>query len=578
MNSPIIRMAIVLALGTGPFFLAPAAEPGPVLQLGKGAPAMPVAGQKVNLPARVDLGGIAPALAPVGALGNFELDGDAEDSDAVLGDDWKKVLLQGGGSSYENTGLLRDFASDTIFNGGGSKDYNDLDQWRHKGGTPPDKDNLTHAYAASYTVNNELVIYFGADRYSNLGDAMIGFWFFQEEVKADPNGTFTDSKGKLAKHSIGDLLVLANFTNGGQTTNIQVLKWVGTGGDQHQGTIQLIKSASAECGAAGGIPYACAITNHSVVTAPWDDYIAKDGTKGSFPVESFFEGGVNITDLLGTASVPCFSSFLAETRSSDSVPAVLKDFVIGKFKVCKMAVDVTCTPPGNGCRLNASQTAYVYPFSGTVTNQGFGTLYDVTVEVTTSDPTVEPFDFDLGDIPAGGTKSFGDEFESLQSPPTISASASAAGSSGGDPIITAIAPDSKCSRCPANPKIHVTKQCSVALVVDEACGKVVVEVSYSGQVCNNGDIRLENVIVTDDAGTPDDLSDDGDPVDIGDLAVGDCADYSGKYRPKSVNSSNPALVSFTDTVTAEGDEPLFAGDEHVSDTETATCKLCPACP
>ena len=52
----------------------------------------------------------------------------------------------------------------------------------------PDKDDLTHAYAAAYNENSDLLLYFGADRISNVGDAFMGFWFFKQKVTALPNG------------------------------------------------------------------------------------------------------------------------------------------------------------------------------------------------------------------------------------------------------------------------------------------------------------------------------------------------------------------------------------------------------
>jgi hypothetical protein len=103
----------------------------------------------------------------------------------------------------------------------------------------PDKDNITNAYAAAYTVNGELLIYFGADRFANDGDAQLGFWFFQENVSLNPNGSFSGT------HLVGDILVLANFSQGGSVSTIQVLEWVGTGGNQQGGTLQLLFSSSA---------------------------------------------------------------------------------------------------------------------------------------------------------------------------------------------------------------------------------------------------------------------------------------------------------------------------------------------
>ena len=40
--------------------------------------------------------------------------------------------------------------------------------------------------------------------------------------------------------------------------------------------------------------------------------------------------------------MPCFSSFLAETRSSSSITAQLKDFAEGSFQLCRIDVTKNC--------------------------------------------------------------------------------------------------------------------------------------------------------------------------------------------------------------------------------------------
>ena len=71
-----------------------------------------------------------------------------------------------------------------------------------------------------------------------------------------------------------------------------------------------------------------------------------------------FEGGVNITQIFEGSTAPCFASFLAETRSSTSVSAVLKDFVLGAFPVC--GVNITANCPSS--RINPNETGFIYTF------------------------------------------------------------------------------------------------------------------------------------------------------------------------------------------------------------------------
>jgi len=495
--------------------------------------------------------------------GIFELDANAVDDGSVAGDDWDVVNLGGGGDSVASTGVLSDPAPVTIFTGGGSKDYADIGSWRHKNGSVPDKDNITNAYAAAYNVDGDLVVYFGADRFANDGDAQLGFWFFQQNVTVNPNGSFNGA------HVVGDVLVLANFEQGGGVPTIQILRWVGTGGDQHAGTLQLLETATgAECGTIVGAHDVCAITNRLPTGAPWP-YTPKQGPAGTFPVVSFFEGGVNITQIFehfrGTA--PCFASFLAETRSSTSVAAVLKDFVLGAFPVCKIRITKNC----EACELNAAQTAFVYTFSGTVTNDGLATLFDVTVVCDPGTPSNPGDDriFLLGTLGGGQSANYGGTFESSLNPPTISARVSASTSPGGPATVTADSGTTVCPVCVKPPGINVTKECETVLTVLD--NLVVVEVLFSGQVCNTGAIRLENVKVTDDSGTPDDPSDD-EVFLIGNLAVRECKPYGGSYFPRTSNP-DPRQARFTDTVKATGTAPLGFGTAE--DTATADCPLCP---
>jgi hypothetical protein len=77
--------------------------------------------------------------------GLFELDGNTQDDGLVAGDDWDGLP----GSSVAFTGILADPAPLTIFTQGGSKDINDITEWRHTDGNVPDKDDITNAYAAA---------------------------------------------------------------------------------------------------------------------------------------------------------------------------------------------------------------------------------------------------------------------------------------------------------------------------------------------------------------------------------------------------------------------------------------------
>jgi hypothetical protein len=488
--------------------------------------------------------------------GALALDGDAVSEENLLqseaSDDWDMVN-NNAGSPVARTGVIEDPAPNQSTFTGGRKDIQDISEWKHKAGSVPDKDDITNAYAAAYEENGDLIIYFGADRFANDGDAQVGFWFFQDNVRALPNGSFSGN------HQPGDILVLANFEQGGSAPVISVLEWVGTGGDQQGGTLhEVIAPGDALCGLTAG--HACAITNTTPETSPWD-YSPKSGTADVFPPQSFFEGGINLTQTLGH-DVPCFAGFLAETRSSTSVASTLKDFAVGELGVCNIAIAKSCF----AVEVNEDETGFIYSYEGTVTNTGFGILYDVSV-------TSQGEKFSWPTIPAGESVVFEGNFESTLKPDITKATVEAAGVPGGPPVFEAEAED-ECPVPPINPMISVTRECSLEL--EDVGDEVIVVVNYEGQVCNtssgDGAIGLTNVELTDDAGTPDDPSDDA-VHEIGDLPVDGCAPYSGSYIPSSTSSTSPHEAQFSATSSATGVAKLDFG--NVAESASATCGLCP---
>src|SRR5262249_43800327 len=94
----------------------------------------------------------------------IQLDGDAKKSTGATGagTDWDEINcpnatincvgLTAGGSSIAKTGLVSDQPEPAFaqFTGGGSKDEQDVPNWRFRSGNPVDKDDLSHAFAAAF--------------------------------------------------------------------------------------------------------------------------------------------------------------------------------------------------------------------------------------------------------------------------------------------------------------------------------------------------------------------------------------------------------------------------------------------
>jgi hypothetical protein len=230
----------------------------------------------------------------------FELDGNAVDNPVGLPDDWDTVLLGTGGGSDTTTGLVLDptGANETTHFKGGDKDTQDIPAWDIVTQNDTPKDDIEHAAAAAYTKNGHLIIYAMDDRFAQAGSASHGFWFFKNPI--------TISGAKFSGvHADGDTLVTVEFAQGGATAIINVFEWV-TNPGPHQPNLQLIESGATNV--TPGQPFCnlddtvCGITNSVTATSPWD-YISSSAGAGvtdeNFPPQSFFEMGIDITELTG---------------------------------------------------------------------------------------------------------------------------------------------------------------------------------------------------------------------------------------------------------------------------------------
>ena len=271
---------------------------------------------------------LAPFLDNVTSV--LEIDGDIVDDPAGLPEDWDTINCDGG-VAIAKSGVLFDGLGSSIFTGGGSKDPEFLALWKHKNGSVPDKDELLNAYAAKYVgPTGDDILAFGADRYANDGTAFMGFWFFVNPVFPAADGKFRQgplATDPLALHAVGDTLVLIEFTQGGAVATAKVFEWVGTGGSESGGTLNDITLTAPDGSvlsrsnpAPQSISGTCSAWQHD----------PKSGPDGTIQVNAFFEGAINL-DAFPALQGACFSSFLAETRSSASVTATLKDFVLGQF-------------------------------------------------------------------------------------------------------------------------------------------------------------------------------------------------------------------------------------------------------
>ena len=193
-------------------------------------------------------------------------------------------------------------------------------------------------------------IYFAADRFDNSGDSQIGFWFFNNQIAPQADGSFGPGAHKAGviphdANNSGDILVLSDFTNGGTQPTIRVFEWVGSGGSD--GELQLLGGTTTDIRDCGTVPtddFCASVNNFDGAAVPW--LFRNKSGQASFGHGEFYEGGLNLTSL-GLQN-ECFSSFLAETRSAQSVTATLKDFVSGPFQDCSSSIVTTPSVGQNG--------------------------------------------------------------------------------------------------------------------------------------------------------------------------------------------------------------------------------------
>jgi hypothetical protein len=430
-----------------------------------------------------------------------------------------------------------------------------------------------NSYAAAYNDGGDLVIAFGADRFANNGSAQLGFWFLQNGITQNANGTFG------GPHSIGDLLVLVNFNQGGGVPSIDVLKW--TGGKNP--LTDLTGNVSAECPSLGANGAVCAITNAGPVDLFWPSAFkfpsatACPGIPGAAscaPPVSFFEGALDVTALLGSGNTPCISSFLAETRSSTSVTASLEDFSLHSFNVCGMTVSKSC--PSGG--INSTGDGFSYNYRGSVTNTGFGSLSNVVVTDTypTSPSATGTATYTIGALAAGATAYFPGpdstglaSFNSSVNGPVNSASAT--GSAGN--ATTNASTTAQCPTIQVSPSLAVSKQCHVNFVAQG--GNIVTRIDFSGTVSNTSSVELTGLSVVDVPSTavtlsattlhPQGHTTNGVPDDV--------ATYSGTYFPSSLPTNTDGRFTFMDQVTASAS----SGIPGATVTPQSASRSCPVC-
>jgi hypothetical protein len=340
----------------------------------------------------------------------------------------------------------------------------------------------------------------------------------------------------------------------------------------------------------------CAIVNPvDGITSPWG-FLNKSG-ETTFAHGEFLEGAIDLNAVFGS-NIPCFTTFMGETRASTSPTSTLSDFSPPvSFPLCGIAVTKSCS--GNGV-VSADGSSITYTFNGTVINSGVGNLYDVTVIDTLPDgttqniPVVRPYTTPnvlIGGATAAWSVQFVATRSNVPNPLDVVNRATAQGSTaeGSGTVISSPQPaaTAECTTSVSS-MVSIAKQCDASrggatLVV--VGGQVVVEVFYTGRVCNTsasgGGSQLTNITLADDHDT--NQHDSPNPSTISSLNPGQCADVLGSYFPSGIDSlfgrfGFSDIIRVTGATATLGPNPSpVVGCPSATDLACAsiTCSICP---
>jgi hypothetical protein len=611
----------------------------------------------------VTAGLLATALAVHGATDPFELDGNVANTTGAFNppsgdnkDDWQNVFEldsvvagQFGDpvdSAAEHELFIRDLSDalpgnlDVMYNAG--KDTLDVSGWTRKsvGTVTPPKDDITQAFAKSYDVVKadgvHKMVYFGAGKGVDNGDAALGFWFFQQELNLVGGNGFgpvhTARNDALGQR--GDILVQADFVGGGKSSEIQIFEWIGFNvpanlypGLRRFGPLLELKFAANANGpeACTADDSACARTNAGSVASYWK-HDPKSGPANFYTAQTFFEGGIDLTVL---AEGICISTFLANTRSAHSETADLKDLAMGGFSTCG-AVDVS-----KECKkvFAADGVTQLFPaydpvdedwtsrHTVTISNPGDGNspIHDVMLKDTALSDDVSckiqayggnPLDTTgraavgtvmaedtfykvANQVAAGDANQITVTLECTALSPTFSNSVAVqAGQSDGGSNLTAsyaeLEADVAACATTLDPNVSVQKACDGDVVLDadnDYKPKVCVNYTIQNTSSPSQKIDLTSFIDIRTDGTQAALlsllknADDSDADNV--LDPGETNTAKDCYLPASPDGGviDPDVVTYSDFARLSGTGRAsgvpIGGEDGFVDSDTAICALCP---
>ena len=241
------------------------------------------------------------------------------------------------------------------FTGGGSKDINDVSQWKCKAeNQATDKGDIQNAYSAVATqvvdAETHLVLYFGMEKNAPNGNNNMGVWFLQKEYDCNTAaggsganfvGVDADGDPITATHADGDIFLVAAFTGGGDNPQITAYKW----STSANGLVAVADGVGGECGESGAEALCAQTNNTAPIQTSWQTTnkgsatpANKTGQGTTLAADQFYEGAVDLTELEldrnSQGEAICVNEFLFNTRASQTLDATLYDYAKGDVQTC----------------------------------------------------------------------------------------------------------------------------------------------------------------------------------------------------------------------------------------------------
>jgi uncharacterized repeat protein (TIGR01451 family) len=210
-------------------------------------------------------------------------------------------------------------SSDNSFTQGSKED--DPNVTIAEGSIPPNKNDLTRAYAATETVGGDTFLYLAWERQPNPnGSANIDF----ELNQATTSGDFTSPGDLTINRTAGDLLITYDFSGSG-TPDLGLLTWITSGSNSQ------CEASGAKVPCWGNRVDVNPGSNPAGEAGVNSDTIDEVFAGGQLSAGSFGEAKIDLSQVPGIFSsdtCKAFGSMFVKSRSSgSSIDAELKDFI-----------------------------------------------------------------------------------------------------------------------------------------------------------------------------------------------------------------------------------------------------------